>query len=520
MKKAFEKTLCVIVAACVLATTMSLFACASDAVNNIGTGTVENISMVNFNPETKLPSHINENITTEYIFANRFYSNGTADDLFYFYDQLDATGKKIYDTVKANPLTEEISITFDDYIVGVGATTDEAKSNVVDMITEYVIAGISALCEDYPLIFWINGFGYGYSYRTGTSGSNKTVSVISITLTLNFDTNSHASFDEVKTKTALLEQEVANFEVNGISRYEKVKSIHDSLCALITYPSQQGTFSDGSPWYGPMAHEPTGALLSDATYGNGHYAVCEGYAEAFKLICDREGIPCITVVGTGNGGGHKWNYIKMEDNKWYLVDATWNDQGSSVYYSHLLIGTTTQAPYFSSTTPDSEVHIPEGQLYIGVNFALVYPTLATEAYSFIVIGGNTTSAINDITFDSVNRVVYTGKDVKNLNGKFAVPTGYTTSMSSTTKVTNTLVNITKDDGTKITYIGAMRGDANGNNSVTADDYNLVKNASVTNSKITEGTGAYYGADMNHDGAVDGYDAILLDLYMNGQYSYS
>lgn len=54
--------------------------------------------------------------------------------------------------------------------------------------------------------------------------------------------------------------------------------------------------------------------------------VCEGYARAFKLVCDKLKIPCVLV----SGAGHMWNYVQVDINgngtaKWYLLDATWDD---------------------------------------------------------------------------------------------------------------------------------------------------------------------------------------------------
>lgn len=53
-------------------------------------------------------------------------------------------------------------------------------------------------------------------------------------------------------------------------------------------------------------------------------AVCEGYARAFQLLCNRLGVDCVTVSGTTDGGNHAWN-CAMLDNEWYQVDVTWND---------------------------------------------------------------------------------------------------------------------------------------------------------------------------------------------------
>ena len=50
----------------------------------------------------------------------------------------------------------------------------------------------------------------------------------------------------------------------------------------------------------------------------GKSAVCEGFADAFKALCDAAGVPCIQV---GNIE-HAWNFVQMEDGKWYSVDCS------------------------------------------------------------------------------------------------------------------------------------------------------------------------------------------------------
>ena len=111
-------------------------------------------------------------------------------------------------------------------------------------------------------------------------------------------------------------------KINGISRHEKLKSIHDYLSNNIVYDEDIAS---------PNIFDVYGAFV------NG-FCVCEGYGEAFKMLCDREGIPCITVIGTGNGGPHKWNMVQMEDGEWYTIDTTWNDQKSYILYDYFLSG--------------------------------------------------------------------------------------------------------------------------------------------------------------------------------------
>lgn len=82
--------------------------------------------------------------------------------------------------------------------------------------------------------------------------------------------------------------------------------------------------------------------------------VCEAYARAFKVLCDRSDIPCVLVDGTAvtssGSGGHMWNYVSL-GGEWYGVDATWNDprvsgiSGKLSGYEHenyLLVGANTQ----------------------------------------------------------------------------------------------------------------------------------------------------------------------------------
>jgi len=41
------------------------------------------------------------------------------------------------------------------------------------------------------------------------------------------------------------------------------------------------------------------------------------------------GIPCILMAGNARSGssegGHMWNYVQMENGKWYAIDVTWDD---------------------------------------------------------------------------------------------------------------------------------------------------------------------------------------------------
>lgn len=61
-------------------------------------------------------------------------------------------------------------------------------------------------------------------------------------------------------------------------------------------------------------YEAKGALINNV-------AVCEGFAKAFKLLCDKVGLEAIYVHGTASGVNHGINMVKLEG-QWYGVDTT------------------------------------------------------------------------------------------------------------------------------------------------------------------------------------------------------
>ena len=77
--------------------------------------------------------------------------------------------------------------------------------------------------------------------------------------------------------------------------------------------------------------------------------ICEGYATAFKVLCDKANIPCTILTGDvpvqGGIKPHAWNFVQIWD-KWYAVDVTWNDPliggaDTDGITSYLLVGSET-----------------------------------------------------------------------------------------------------------------------------------------------------------------------------------
>lgn len=101
-----------------------------------------------------------------------------------------------------------------------------------------------------------------------------------------------------------------------MSDYEKEKVLHDYVINNTVY-DYKNYARDTIPY---ESYDAYGCLVRGA-------AVCEGYTQAMKLLCDLSGIECIVAVGqTKNGGneGHSWNIVKI-DGAWCHTDLTSDD---------------------------------------------------------------------------------------------------------------------------------------------------------------------------------------------------
>lgn len=89
----------------------------------------------------------------------------------------------------------------------------------------------------------------------------------------------------------------------------------DICLALMEHVEYRETPEGGDDW----SHEYTayGAITEGA-------ACPEGYAMAFKLLCDIAEIDCVVVIGRLDGVSHAWNIVKI-DGEYYHIDPSMCD---------------------------------------------------------------------------------------------------------------------------------------------------------------------------------------------------
>lgn len=485
-----KKTISILLTFVLLCSTLCIGASALDTPTEI-TVDMGYTQAVQFDPRTAAPSMDNSGT------AHRFFAS-TADTPYTFYMYLTERQKDVYNGLLHAGLDSAdnvngVKITFTTPITCQNTTA----SLTAEAQTELVLAvqgGVAALMDDHPEMFWLGAYKLSYSYSYRVSGGVYTLSVSSITCTMQYDTAVYADKASVTDYYTRMMAAFDAFEVKGYTRYEKVKSIHDTIAKQVSYDS---TFTNGT------AHQPTSVFLEP------FLPVCEGYAEAFKMLCDREGIPCVIVVGDANGGGHAWNYVKMEDGKWYAVDLTWDDQ-SSIFYDFFLVGANSTNRYFDNdSTTFADAHTATGERFTNSRFVLTYPTLCETPYAQTLGRANT-----DIAVRKADGIVLLGKN-QSLSTAFIAPYGSEISYSGTT--TGGSVTVTQG-GTTTTYTVARRGDVVVDNAVNTTDYTKVAKATVGAAEITD-KAQLAAADLNGDGTVDAFDASLLDLYINGEELY-
>ena len=267
--------------------------------------------------------------------------------------QLDGNSKALYDQMVQNYVVnyqdflENIEFDFTlttpisyEAVVENGKyqSTGESYQAAVKELRYMVQAATDAFAYDYPQAFWFRGCGYrfGGSYKSDSSSSTGYTGAISkITFKpgdYEIFENAHAQMGDfmnaVRESVVFLKD-----KTSGMSQYEKVRAIHDYICKKVTYKND-GTL---------LVHTAAPAFIGDS-----QAFVCEGYAKSMKILCHYLGINCACVSGiakstlNGSAGAHMWNYVQMEDSKWYLVDATWDDSGDitepSVPSRYLLVG--------------------------------------------------------------------------------------------------------------------------------------------------------------------------------------
>ena len=209
-------------------------------------------------------------------------------------------------------------------------SNEQYQNVIINALNQSAQSAYDAFTYDHPELFWLGKMSYEWkiTFRREAGADNGTGTIREITFTPKEEYTGAAS--DVAAFSAAVQQAVSQIRAaGGTTREERLHIIHNYVCAQLTYEKENG--ANARAW------SAGGAFLYD------HRVVCEGYAKMFKVLCDQFQIPCVLVPGQartadGSWEGHMWNYVKMENGLWYLVDTTWDDQEQGTEEVYFLCG--------------------------------------------------------------------------------------------------------------------------------------------------------------------------------------
>ena len=308
-------------------------------------------------------------------------------------DQLNESARDVYDAMKkawGNGGTDKFTVNFGTsltfettgtyvtneagerkwrWIAADGTSTDEkikldpAYGKVMETLRKSIQGGFDACIYDCPEIFWLKNVTFGYTIIwTIRSDGSATGKISSVTVSGNESwTGAKNCVSEFQTHVSDAVNSISAGFTEDMSDARKMKQIHDYICAKCVY--REGTY----------AHSAYG------TFYNGK-VVCEGYAKAFKILCNRMGLTCVlgsgTVHKTSSDGAHMWNYVLL-DGGWYMVDATWDD-GNTLSNRYLFAGSESDGVYYKISEERTNYTIFSNSTIYGFKF--VQPALQEDTY--------------------------------------------------------------------------------------------------------------------------------------------
>ncbi len=229
----------------------------------------------------------------------------------YYYDQLEAPSKALYDAVENNleelkKGTCRINLNYD--------FSDILKNNDSEnALKPYYDDAMDALSLDIPNLFYVDFLKLYLFVETRTTiFSTKYTTYLSTKNGINI--YKEGFYNEEQVNEAI--NQINDIKANIINRayendYYKVRYVHDWLIENMEYDNDE--ISKSSVY---------GALVDKK-------GVCEAYARTYKYILDELGVNNVLATGTatnsnGDNESHMWNYVLL-NGKWYAVDVTWDD---------------------------------------------------------------------------------------------------------------------------------------------------------------------------------------------------
>ena len=244
-------------------------------------------------------------------------------------------------------------------------------------------------------------------------------------------------FDTIWFTTAAQEAALTNYirntilpqlSLSGKTTYQKVQAIYNWITANVKYD------------YSHM-NDPT-YLLQYTAYAAAvqKKAVCQGYANLFYRLANDAGVDCRIITGKAyNDDGtadHAWNIVRMEDEKYYCLDATWDAGLKPENYEYFLKGLTSFSRDHQAET--DKLNTPYWTQYQSRTSATDYKASSTQLSAPTVTGGKDSQGRPTLKWNAVSGAakyeVYRSYSENGTYTKYSTTTG--TSYTNTGYIEN------------------------------------------------------------------------------------
>ncbi len=255
---------------------------------------------------------------------------------YYFYNQLSDVEKVMY--------WEMTKATWDDPEISIGGF-GEYKLEQLDSMTRRALTALISDAPEYHML-WKR---YIYSDSVFEDG----VYLFSLS-------KEGSSSEYLISKSEARIQQIVDTVGMEDDAYSRLRDLLELMSEEMDYDPYHPFYNDydGKSFFNDCA---VGCLVYDT-------AVCAGFSDTVKILCDELEIPCIVV---GNDG-HAWNFVMMDDGKWYSVDASINVPFDWGYY---IVGSKS-----SQYTGNTNYFI--GNLRNGAEGDFSFPTLNEDTYLY------------------------------------------------------------------------------------------------------------------------------------------
>ncbi len=234
------------------------------------------------------------------------------------------------------------------------------------------------------------------------------------------------ALDTVTSKLNSVVEEVNKVQVleNQSEIEQKIKKAHDIIIKDNAYKLEETIIEENKEIEKQAAQgnkaeleakkgDPWNVRTVYGAFGPKHEIVCEGFARAFKMVLDKLNIPCVLVYGAYVSSTkyeeHAWNYVLLEDNKWYGMDLTWDNTDQMEEVTGVESVTQQErisTEYFLAGEDKMSLnHLVTGIMSVA-NFEFKYPDIedSSDKYTLVSENAGLRVEIDDESYDEEDQI--------------------------------------------------------------------------------------------------------------------